>query len=147
MVKYKKLRLHKINNDFYNVYLENYLVFRIEKSDWDETYQINFIDMIKKYYIGAGPEEDIYMIKSNENAFSTVEEAFEHCHVIIKNFVNLFIEETSGDSYTKEHVLSMLVDITLTTLGDEWIPQEDDSFKSYLESNGLLDLFNKDYTI
>lgn len=62
----------------------------------------------------------------------------------IKKFGSFLINE-SQNNYTDKQVLSMIVDAVMTAMGDEWVPQEDDNFKSFLESHGLLDLFNQEY--
>ena len=70
----------------------------------------------------------------------------------IDGILRILYEEEQSDitppkTFTDKQVLSMLVDCVMTSMGDEWIPQEDDNFKSFLKGYGLLELFNKEYNI
>ncbi len=49
--------------------------------------------------------------------------------------------------YTKLQVVALLLEALMIDKGDEWIPQEDDNFKSFLSSNNLLETFNKEYDL
>ena len=49
--------------------------------------------------------------------------------------------------YTDKEVLIMIMDIVITAMGDEWIPQEDENFKDKLKSYGFLELFEIEYNI
>jgi hypothetical protein len=61
------------------------------------------------------------------------------------NNIKKFNEHKTEKTFTDKQVLSMLVDCVMTSMGDEWIPQEDDNFKSFLQGYGLLELFNTEY--
>jgi hypothetical protein len=89
----KKLNLIIVNDDYSNVYLGKQLIFRIERDVWLKTYKIDFIDIIKKVYVGSSCEDDIVMIERKDNEFKNIDDAFEHCYKIMEKFVNLFIEE------------------------------------------------------
>ncbi len=56
-------------------------------------------------------------------------------------------EKDSEKTYTKSDVVSLLMEALMDTLGDEWVPQEDDNFKSFLSSNGLLKTFEEEYPL
>jgi hypothetical protein len=91
-MKIKKLTQIKINDDYTNVYLGNIFVFRIEKNYWNNKYEIHFISLIKRYYFGSTPEDDLIMLEDNDNNFDSVDEAFNMCHKLLEKFVNELIE-------------------------------------------------------
>jgi len=53
----------------------------------------------------------------------------------------------SEKNFTEKQVVSMIVDFAMTAMGDEWIPQEDENFKSFLDGYNLLEAFNNEYTL
>lgn len=53
--------------------------------------------------------------------------------------------KANSKKFTEKQVVSILVDATMTAMGDEWVPQDDDDFKSFLNKYGLLDTFNEEY--
>lgn len=55
------------------------------------------------------------------------------------------LAESNSEFFTKLQALSMLVDVTMESMGDEWIPNEDDNFKRFLSKYNLLELFNSEY--
>jgi len=59
----------------------------------------------------------------------------------IKKFNEHYVEKT----FNEKQVVSMLVDAVMTSMGDEWIPQEDENFKSFLRGYGLLSIFLDEY--
>jgi hypothetical protein len=59
----------------------------------------------------------------------------------IKKFNEHYVEKT----FNEKQVVSMLVDAVMTSMGDEWIPQEDENFKSFLSGYGLLSIFLDEY--
>jgi hypothetical protein len=61
--------------------------------------------------------------------------------------IKKFNEHLSDNTFTAKQVLSMIVDTAMMCMGDEWIPQEDDEFKSFLKGYNLLDLFEVEYDL
>ena len=47
--------------------------------------------------------------------------------------------------YTQEEVVVMIVEVAMTAMGDEWVPQQDKPFKELLNNYGLLKIFKKVY--
>ena len=47
--------------------------------------------------------------------------------------------------YNESQVVMLVMDFAMDTLGDEWVAQEDDNFKEWLSSNGLLKAWEKLY--
>jgi hypothetical protein len=60
----------------------------------------------------------------------------------IKKFNEHYVEKT----FNEKQVVSMLVDAVMTSMGDEWIPLEDENFKSFLRGYGLLSIFLDEYS-
>ena len=45
--------------------------------------------------------------------------------------------------YSEEEVVHLIMELAMDTLGEEWIAEEDDNFKRWLESRGLLETWKK----
>ena len=48
-------------------------------------------------------------------------------------------------TYSEDDVVSLLMEMSMDILGDEWVAAEDDNFKSWLDKNGLLQTWEKIY--
>jgi hypothetical protein len=56
-----------------------------------------------------------------------------------------FRDEEGGKTYTEVDVVHLIMELAMDHLGEEWVAEEDEGFKSWLDKQGLLDTWEKIY--